>query len=63
VSRGKTNSSRAEWISPDYLVAPNRSESGHNGRARIVRHMSFCRCTIAMHPSSHLPGSWPLATG
>lgn len=31
VSRGETSSSRAEWISRDYLVAPNRSESGHNG--------------------------------
>lgn len=50
VSRGETSSSRAEWISPDYLVAPNRSESWHNGRARIMRHMSLCRCTIAMHP-------------
>lgn len=50
VSRGETSLSRAEWISPDYLVAPNRSESWHNGRACIMRHMSLCRCTIAMHP-------------
>lgn len=50
VSRGEASSSRAEWISPDYLVAPNRSESWHNGRARIMRHMSLCRCTIAMYP-------------
>lgn len=65
----RSDSSRPEWISPDYLVAPNRSESGTIA-ACIVRHMPpssprLSGRTIAgtPSPSSRFSCSRPPATG